>query len=260
MNIYRKSLAFWAKITLISLVSFLVAMPAQAADDSRYLVKSKSQFLKNAFNARRNFNNGFTADLNEWQLKAAKLLGVEVEPVNILQVLPAEAKAAAKPKPRSVPDDQFGWGVEAIYNETDLAKVEGGNGVAIAVLDTGIETTHPDLKARVVKCRDFAGTRLPYLDNKCEDKNGHGTHLAGIIAADGGSDGLGIFGVAPSAVLYALKACSLNGTCYADDVAAAIKNATDDGVNIVNLSLGSDRPSVLIDEAVDLAVSKGVLV
>ncbi|HXK35499.1 MAG TPA: S8 family peptidase [Candidatus Paceibacterota bacterium] len=250
MNIYRKSLAFWAKITLISLVSFLVAMPAQAADDSRYLVKSKSQFLKNAFNARRNFNNGFTADLNEWQLKAAKLLGVEVESVNILQVLPAEAKAAAKPKPRSVPDDQFGWGVEAIYNETDLAKVEGGNGVAIAVLDTGIETTHPDLKARVVKCRDFTGTRLPYLDNKCEDKNGHGTHVAGIIAADGGSDNLGIYGVAPEAELYIYKVCSNSGTCYADDVAAAIADAAGEKANVINLSLGGDKPSSLIHAAI----------
>ena len=67
-------------------------MPASsvlAAEGTRYLVKSNSQFWKNAFNARHEFKDGFTANLNDWQVRFAKILGVSIEPVGILQILPA---------------------------------------------------------------------------------------------------------------------------------------------------------------------------
>ncbi len=258
---------------LLILATFLAAvMPVAmsgAAEGGRYLVKSNSQFWKNAFNSRNEFKNGFTADLNDWQVRFGKFLGVEVEPVTVLQVLPAEeskdfsstnAKAKALKATRPLPSDQTSWGVEYIYNDPALASTAGGKGINVAVLDTGITVSHPDLKARVVKCKDFTNLRVPMVDGKCEDKNGHGTHVAGIIAADGGADGLGIYGVAPEASLYAFKVCSLSGTCYADDIALAITNATDEGANIINLSLGSDKLSGLIKDAIDYATSRGVLV
>ena len=98
------------------------------------------------------------------------------------------------------------------------------------------------------------------VDGRCDDKNGHGTHVAGIISADGGSDGLGVYGMAPEANLFVYKVCSNNGTCWADDIAVALRTAADEGANIVNMSLGSDNPSPLITEATDYAVSKKVLV
>ncbi|MBI2062292.1 MAG: S8 family serine peptidase, partial [Candidatus Yanofskybacteria bacterium] len=108
-------------------------------------------------------------------------------------------------------------------------------------------------------CKDFSGPATT-ADGKCDDKNGHGTHVAGIIAADGGSDGLGIYGMAPEANLFTFKVCSNNGTCWADDIAVALRTAADDGANIVNMSLGSDSSSPLIADATAYAVSKGVLV
>lgn len=253
-----------------------------AANGNRYLVKSSSQFWKKTFNARHEFKDAFTADLNDWQLRFGKILGVNIEPVGILQVLPVSPELPLRQslsesskqgesgeeikgtkggvKVRLTPTDQTSWGVESVYNTTNLIKTSGGEGIKVAVVDTGVSVGHPDLKSRILKCKDFTSLRFPIVNGKCEDKNGHGTHVAGIIAADGGLDGLGIYGVAPAAVLYAMKACFLNGTCYTDDVAVAIKISVDDGANIINLSLGSDRPSVLIDEAVDYAVSKGVLV
>ncbi len=258
---------------LFILVAFLaLGTPlvfANAAGGGRYLVKSDSQFWKNAFNARNDFGHGFTADLNDWQLRFAKLLGVEVEPVTILQVLPegeginvedVDVKGKSTLATRLRPSDQTPWGIEYIYGNRSLTSTSGGKGVVVAVVDTGVNTAHPDLKSRVVKCKDFTNFRNPVVDGKCEDKNGHGTHVAGIIAADGGADGLGIFGMAPEASLFAFKVCSLSGSCYADDVAMGIKVAVDGGANIINLSLGSDKFSGLISEAVNYAVAKGVLV
>lgn len=262
-----------SKKLLIFVVLIATAIPSfglEAAGGGRYLVKSDSQFWKNAFNARNEFKHGFTADLNDWQLRFGKLLGVEVEPVTILQVLPEEIKegegvdAKGKnnnpPSRRYKPSDQTPWGVEFVYNDPAVVSTSGGKGVNVAILDTGAYTTHPDLKSRISQCKDFTNSRYPVVNGKCEDKNGHGTHVAGIIAADGGGDGLGIYGIAPQSSLYIFKVCSWSGICYADDVAVAIRWAVQEGAQIINISLGSDKSSGLINEAANDAVSKGVLV
>lgn len=259
------------KLLILAIFAALAAPVFSAyAAGGRYLVKSNSQFWKNAFNSRNEFKHGFTADLNDWQMRFAKLLGVEIEPVTILQVLPedvmvteefnASGKNTRTAVARVLPADQTPWGIEYTYGDKNIISTAGGQGVVVAVVDTGVNVTHPDLKARVAKCKDFTGTRQPLIDGKCEDKNGHGTHVAGIIAADGGADGLGIFGMAPQSSLFAFKVCSVSGSCYADDVAMAITLAANEGANIINLSLGSDKPSGLIRDAVNYAFSKGVLV
>ena len=253
------------KLCLLGLFALFLTLPssASAVEGNRYLVKTGSQFWKNAFNARHEFSQGFTADLNDWQVRFAKLLGVGIEPVNVLQILPEEptvkGKAINKAN-RLLPSDQTPWGVEYVYKDNYLSRTSGGEGVNVAVLDTGAVTSHPDLKSRILKCKDFTNVRFAMVDDKCEDKNGHGTHVAGIIAADSGADGLGIYGVAPQAFLYAFKVCGNDGSCYADDIAAAAKTAADEGANIINLSLGGDKSSALITEALGYAVSKGLLV
>ena len=98
------------------------------------------------------------------------------------------------------------------------------------------------------------------FNGRCEDKNGHGTHAAGTVLADGGADGLGIFGVAPEADLFAYKVCGSNGLCWADDVAAALRAAADRGAEVASMSLGADVESSLIRDVVTYAVDNGVLV
>ena len=73
-------------LTIFALLLAPLAL-AEAADGTRYLVKSNSQFWKKSFNARHDFKDGFTADLNDWQVRFGKILGVSIEPVGILQVL-----------------------------------------------------------------------------------------------------------------------------------------------------------------------------
>src|SRR3989338_3115387 len=259
---------------LLAFVLFFgVAFYAKAADDERYLVKSTSGVWKKYFGVRHSFDNGFTADLSGFQVRFAKIFGLEIEPVNKLYVLPEEnLSSAAKPEnpgkgnkgsgggERILPADQMPWGVEMIYNDPLLIESSGGDGVNVAVLDTGVLTTHLDLVNRIKGCKDFTQRKSPIVDNKCEDKNGHGTHVSGIIAADSGSDGLGIYGVAPAVNLHAYQVCSANGSCWADDIAMGIRTAADNKANIINLSLGSDSQSSLITDAIAYAVNNGVLV
>lgn len=278
--IFKFNLMITKKIAylLVFVLLFGVAFSVKAADENRYFIRSTAGVWKKYFGARRAFDNGFTADLSDFQLRFAKIFGLEVELVKKFYVLPASpagwpaptespstevavqsVRPAAKGQ-RVLPLDQVPWGIKMVYDDQFLAKSSGGSGVTVAVLDTGVLKTHSDLKNRIKDCKDFSSPKSPLVEGKCDDKNGHGTHVAGIIAADGGSDGLGIFGIVPEAGLYAYQVCSASGSCWADDIATAIKVAAENGANIINLSLGSDSSSSLIHEAIVYAVSKNVLV
>lgn len=268
-------------VIFVLLGLLVLALNAQAVSENRYLVKSKSGFWKNTFGARHVFENGFSANLSDWQITLAKVFGIEIESVQLLQILPVDVlnltdsetkappsdKGPQKPKPSPTPDagriqptDQTPWGIEYVYDDPAIASTAGGKDVKVAILDTGIYKDHPDLKNRVAQCKDFTYGRAPLKDGKCADDNGHGTHVSGIVAADGGADGLGIYGVAPEAMLLVYKVCDASGSCWADDIAVALRLAADEGANIVNLSLGSNIEVSMISEAIKYAQGKGVMV
>lgn len=124
-------------------------------------------------------------------------------------------------------------------------------------MDTGVDKDHLDLKANIKDCKD---TTKRGIKKGCADMNGHGTHVAGTIAANGGSDGKGIYGVAPEAELMAIKVCGARG-CWADDIAAGIEYAANKEANIISMSLGGNTQSPLIKDAIEYAVNvEGVLV
>jgi len=131
----------------------------------------------------------------------------------------------------------------------------GGSAVNVAVLDTGVTTDHLDLDVKLCKDATKRGIR-----KGCSDGSGHGTHVAGTVAATSGTDALGIFGVAPAANLWAVKVCGNNGLCFTDDMAAGIRYVADQGANIISMSIGGDRQSSLVKDAIDYATAKGVLV
>ena len=259
-------------IFLSILLAFtLYASFVLAAQDvgPRYFIKTLNPFWQKSFGVRHNFDDGFTTDLSGIQLTLAKLFGVEVEPVaqlHILSEVPADEKIAVKPSKtgpvptRPIPSDQTPWGIETVYNDSLIASTSGGIDINVAVLDTGVLKSHPDLKNRVKQCKDFTNLKFPIKDGSCDDKHGHGTHVSGIILADGGSDKLGIYGVAPGANLFSYKVCGNDGSCWADDIAFALRTAADNGANVVNISLGADSDSSLIRDAINYVVSKDVLV
>lgn len=167
-------------------------------------------------------------------------------------------KGGTDPVPGRVyfPTDQTPWGIEVVYNNPAVTATNGGTGINVAVLDTGANINHLDLTRRVVQCKDFTKRKLT---NGCPDDNGHGTHTAGTIAADGGSDSRGIYGVAPAANLFIYKVCG-SQFCWSDDVAAAINYAANQGADIISMSLGGSSLAAIEKNAIDYAVANDVLV
>ncbi len=105
-----------------------------------------------------------------------------------------------------------------------------GTGVNVAVLDTGIDTDHPELSDSIVGCETFvAGTT-------CEDDHGHGTHVSGIITANG-VDSIAK-GVAPGAGIYMYKVCDASGSCYESDMMAAMEAAVLTDAKVMSISIG----------------------
>lgn len=212
-------------------------------------------------------SEGFSTTVNGKQYQA--LLNNKNLKIEEVSQVSLDSKVEAKEQPGTnavtAPSDRTPWGIEAIYNDSTIQSTTGGNGVKVAVLDTGVNTSHKDLSGTAEQCKDFTQRSAPLVNGTCNDKNGHGTHVAGTVLAHGGSDGLGVFGVAPEADLWAYKVLNDRGSGYSDDIAAAIEHAADEAVRtgsnlIISMSLGSSTKNSLITNAVDYAYSKGVLI
>lgn len=167
------------------------------------------------------------------------------------------------------------WGLERIGAPQAWATARG-DGITIAVIDSGIDLAHEDLVEKIVAQTTCIGTGgdASRCRGNAQDDNGHGTHVAGIAAATTGND-RGVAGVAPGARLMAVRVlansctgppddqrCTASGT--AGDVAAGIRWAVDNGAHILNLSLGGSTLSdVLVGcafcDAIEYAWSKGVI-
>src|SRR5262249_638329 len=143
------------------------------------------------------------------------------------------------------------WDMQVINAAAAHGKATG-RGVRVGVIDGGVDFTHPDLAGAIdvgLSC-SFIFSSTPTADpaevangdcsNKgaVQDLEGHGTHVATIIA--GRQNGIGIVGVAPEATIIAIKACTNQGFCFADSVAAALRYAGDHHLDVVNLSLFAD--------------------
>lgn len=155
------------------------------------------------------------------------------------------------------------YGVRYMYENfvSNMTNTSGGAGVKVAVLDTGANIAHPDLANRVRYCVDT--TTDPKTVGSCGDGYdlpfGHGTPIASVIAADSGSDNLGMYGVAPETDLYIMKVCSNSGYCSDDDVAAGINDAVSQSVNIITMSFGGPGFSAVVKNAIDNAYSNNIL-
>ncbi len=125
-----------------------------------------------------------------------------------------------------------------------------GAGVTVAVIDTGVDLAHPDLQANLVE-----GANLLEPDTPPRDDDGHGTHVAGLIAALAGNGVAGV-GVAPQAKIMPIRAVSETGGS-ADTVAQAITQAADQLVGVINLSLSNRRPSKEVERAIGYALWRG---
>ena len=129
-----------------------------------------------------------------------------------------------------------------------------GEGVTVAVIDTGVDLDHAEFQGRMTAGYDFVDN-----DTIADDGNGHGTHVAGTIAGDD-NDGFGISGVAPDALIMPIRVLDNNGDGYTSDIIKGITWAVDNGADVVNLSLGGGGYSQAMADAIEYASNQGTVV
>jgi thermitase len=149
---------------------------------------------------------------------------------------------------------RFQWGPKKIGAEVAWNTVTGNKDILVAVIDTGIDYTHPDLIANYVPL----GYDFVNMDDDPLDDHGHGTHCAGIIAAKL-NNYVGVAGIAQVQIM-AEKGLGKTGSGSFINLAKCIIHATNAGAKIISNSWGSDDDSKVISEAIDYATANGVLV
>ncbi len=167
------------------------------------------------------------------------------------------------------------WALEQQRIYADIAPQENAEPVIVAVIDTGIDYTHPDLASEKIWHNpnekqngrdddgngfvdDLIGWNFAGHNNNPWDESGHGTHIAGVIAACT-NNGLGIAAVNHDAIVMPLKVANFAGQAKSSSVAAAIYYAVDHGAAIINLSLGGELITELEKDAARYAAEKNVL-
>ncbi|MEG4534651.1 S8 family serine peptidase [Microcoleus sp. D2_18a_D3] len=170
------------------------------------------------------------------------------------------------------------WGRDAINAPEVWDQNITGNGMVVAVIDTGVDYNHPDLDNNIWQnadeiadngidddrngfIDDIRGWDFLYNDNYPLDlsPDGHGTHIAGAIAAE--RNDFGITGVAPNAKIMPVRVLDTFGYAEWSNLAAGIRYAADNGANVINVSIGNEfYPSNLVNDAIEYANNKGSVV
>jgi len=158
-----------------------------------------------------------------------------------------EADGIVQAIPQTLP-----WGVDRIDAEV-VHTYNKGTGVKVAIIDTGIDYNHPDLDANYKDGYDYVNS-----DEDPQDDNGHGTHCAGIIAAE--DNDIGVIGVAPEAWLYAVKVLDATGSGYVSDVVAGIQWSIDNGMQVTSMSLGTNTDYQSLHDICDAAYEAEIVV
>lgn len=158
----------------------------------------------------------------------------------------------------TVPNDTFyrryQWNLRQIRAHIGWDRTRGDSGIIIAVVDTGVDLGHPDLAGKIVPGIDTINN-----DSIPEDDQGHGTHVASIAAAIS-NNGMGVAGLDWNARVMPVKALNSRSVGTSSSIAAGIIWAVDNGAHIINLSLAGTSPATLIENAINYAHERGVLI
>ncbi|MBI5839778.1 MAG: S8 family serine peptidase [Chloroflexi bacterium] len=213
---------------------------------------------------------------------------IEVAPADLQQAL-AELQdhpdvASAEPnyiaRAAYIPNDpSFSQQSSLAFIQVPMAwdLITSAQEVTVAVIDTGVDVSHPDLSANLWQnaaeasglsgvdddsngyVDDVWGWNMAAGNNDVQDDHGHGTHLAGVIAAVS-DNGAGVAGIAPNARIMTVKALDASGFGTYAQVADAIIYAADQGARIINLSFGGAGHSQVLQDAINYALGRGVIV
>ncbi|WNC14482.1 S8 family serine peptidase [Brevibacillus brevis] len=239
------------------------------SDTGEYIVKFRKGATKNATMLRAESGGASLSEQGDRHVLLRMNKGAEDKTLESLAADPnveyIEPNIRMYAADTSIDDEYYPeqWGLDQIQAPAAWDAASGDHDVVVAVLDTGVDYRHPDLAGRVDTKRDY-----DYVndDNDARDDEGHGTHVAGIIAAK--LDSAGIAGVAGDRNVSILPMKVLNQKGEGDmyNIATAIMDAADLGADVINLSLGGEwdeavngKPK-LLTEAVQYAMDKGALV
>jgi len=144
------------------------------------------------------------------------------------------------------------WGIDKV-KAPQVWQYTTGRQIVIGVIDTGIDFHHPALKGSILPGVNLINRGMPPIDD-----NGHGTHIAGTIAASNPMNGM--IGIAPHALIAPVKAFDNNGSAYVSDIIQAIDWCVRNGVDVINMSFGMRTRSKAMLNAVIRAYNKGVII
>ncbi|MDQ6420248.1 S8 family peptidase [Paenibacillus sp. LHD-117] len=163
----------------------------------------------------------------------------------LISVSPSAQKAQAL-------DNGMPWGVQQI-KAPQAWGITTGHRVKVGVIDTGVDFNHPDLRHSLLRGINLLNrSKMPY------DDNGHGTHIAGTIAASNGMHGM--IGVAPRALIAPVKAFDHNGSAFVSDIILGIEWCVRNGMDVINMSFGMKTRSKALLGAVNNAYNSGVII
>ncbi|HET6744891.1 MAG TPA: S8 family serine peptidase [Candidatus Limnocylindria bacterium] len=176
-----------------------------------------------------------------WWARSSEVAAVEADGLVEIDWLPPDPLWSSQVEQRLVRAPQA-WDLErGVYT------------TVVAVVDTGVQLSHPDLRDRLVSGWDFVNR-----DNRPGDDHGHGTSVSGIVAAT--SNSIGITGICPRCRLMPIKALGANGTGWWSVAAQGIIWAADHKADVINLSFGGPTGGSILQNAINYARSKGAVV
>lgn len=257
-----------AAVGFVALSMMLAASPAQAAPGEKiagsYICVFKNDRVAKADVASKanaaarahggavghiyqNAIRGFSANMSEQGMNAMRRNNPNIaycEQDQVMSLVPIEAQA--RPSEIVAQAETIPWGITRVNGGAS------GAGKTAWVIDSGIQTTHPDLVVDKARGRYWAGRSV-------EDENGHGTHVAGTIAAKGGN-GIGVIGVAAGATVVPIRVLDRRGSGSNSGVIAGVDYVAGAGKagDVANMSLGGGV-STALDNAVIAAAAKGIV-
>lgn len=179
---------------------------------------------------------------------------IEIVDDLIVEAFPKPDKPGGKPPKEEPPPQSVPWGIDRI--DADLAWPNStGQGIKVAILDTGIDVDHPDLEPNPLDGVNIINPKKHY-----DDDNGHGTHVAGIVAAVDNT--IGVIGVANQASLFGVKVLDRRGNGWMSDVIAGLEWCMNnyDGMDVINMSLGTSSDSSIFHDVIIAVDDAGIVI
>ncbi|PGW57460.1 S8 family peptidase [Bacillus thuringiensis] len=269
-----KNRKYWftllAIAVLVSSLSFVHVIPTKASSDRTSTKEDEKIIVK--FNTEVS-----TKEKNNlYQQKNAKVISRNTQiGFDVIQVQDQSVQQALQ-EYRKLPGVDYvepSKGYQAVWTPNDyyyssnqnasLQKMQipkawditrGSTDIVVAVVDSGVQSTHPDLKGKIISGYDYVRNNT----DPSKDELGHGTHIAGTIAAVT-DNGIGIAGIAPNVKVLSVRVLDRNGYSYNDVIANGITYAADHGAKVINLSIAMEEPSQVLEDAVNYAWNKGTV-